>query len=65
MTRTARELRAQFKTIVLMILACVFGPYLLPYNDLYIDLRARFSPPLRAPAMRLANSCMIAAQSSP
>jgi peptide/nickel transport system permease protein len=33
-------------TIVLMILACVFGPYLLPYNDLYIDLRARFSPPL-------------------
>lgn len=26
--------------------ACVFGPYLLPYDALYIDLRARFSPPM-------------------
>ncbi|WAP69124.1 ABC transporter permease [Jiella pelagia] len=32
--------------IVLLVLACVIGPYLLPFDDLYIDLRARFSPPL-------------------
>ena len=32
--------------ITLLTLACVFGPYLLPYDSLYIDLMARFSPPL-------------------
>lgn len=32
--------------IVLLTLACVFGPYLLPYDELFIDLRARFAPPL-------------------
>lgn len=32
--------------IVSLTLACVFGPYLLPYDSLHIDLRARFSPPL-------------------
>ena len=32
--------------ITSLTLACVFGPYLLPYNSLYIDLRARFAPPL-------------------
>src|SRR5919106_1701834 len=32
--------------ITLLTLACVFGPHLLPYDPLYIDLRARFSPPL-------------------
>ncbi|PWE54146.1 peptide ABC transporter permease [Metarhizobium album] len=32
--------------IVILTLACVFGPYLLPYDELYIDLRARFAPPL-------------------
>ncbi|MFD2238006.1 ABC transporter permease [Aureimonas populi] len=32
--------------ITLLTLACVVGPYLLPYDELYIDLRARFSPPL-------------------
>ena len=32
--------------ITLQTLACVFGPYLLPYDSLYIDLMARFSPPL-------------------
>ncbi|PAP92948.1 ABC transporter permease [Mesorhizobium wenxiniae] len=32
--------------IMLLTLACVFGPHLLPYDSLYIDLRARFSPPL-------------------
>ncbi|WP_404401877.1 ABC transporter permease [Pelagibacterium halotolerans] len=32
--------------IVLLTLACTFGPYLLPYDSLYIDLRARFAPPM-------------------
>jgi peptide/nickel transport system permease protein len=32
--------------ITLLTLACAFGPYLLPYDSLYIDLRARFAPPL-------------------
>lgn len=32
--------------LFLLTLACVIGPYLLPYDELYIDLRARFSPPL-------------------
>jgi peptide/nickel transport system permease protein len=32
--------------IVILTLACVLGPRLLPFDDLYIDLRARFAPPL-------------------
>lgn len=32
--------------VVLLVLVCVVGPYLLPYDQLYIDLRARFAPPL-------------------
>jgi len=32
--------------IVLMTLACAFGPLLLPFDDLHIDLRNRFAPPL-------------------
>jgi peptide/nickel transport system permease protein len=32
--------------IALLTLACAFGPYLLPYDSLHIDLRARFAPPL-------------------
>ncbi|AMY70440.1 ABC transporter permease [Frigidibacter mobilis] len=32
--------------ITALTLACVAGPWLLPYDSLYIDLRARFSPPL-------------------
>lgn len=32
--------------ITLLTLACVVGPHLLPYDSLYIDLRARFAPPL-------------------
>src|SRR3712207_4941556 len=28
-----------------LTLACVIGPYLLPFDELYIDLRARFAPP--------------------
>ncbi|EHH09992.1 oligopeptide ABC transporter membrane spanning protein [Mesorhizobium amorphae CCNWGS0123] len=31
--------------IIVLVLACVFGPWLLPFDDLYIDLRGRFSPP--------------------
>lgn len=32
--------------ISIMIFACVVGPHLLPYDELFIDLRARFAPPL-------------------
>ena len=32
--------------VVLLVLACVVGPYFLPYDQLYIDLRARFAPPM-------------------
>lgn len=32
--------------IVTLTLACFIGPYLLPYDSLYIDLRARFAPPM-------------------
>src|SRR5437762_568309 len=35
-----------FALIALLVLACVLGPYALPYDSLYIDLRARFAPPL-------------------
>ncbi len=31
--------------LVLLTLTCIFGPYLLAHDDLFIDLRARFSPP--------------------
>lgn len=31
--------------IALLIVACVFGPYLLPYDDLKIDVRHRFAAP--------------------
>ena len=31
--------------IVILTLACIVGPWLLPFDDLYIDLRARFAPP--------------------
>ena len=33
-------------TITLLALACAFGPHLLPYDALQIDLGARFAPPL-------------------
>ena len=32
--------------ITLLVLACAIGPYVLPYDSLQIDLRARFAPPL-------------------
>lgn len=35
-----------FAMIALLVLACVVGPYALPYDSLHIDLRARFAPPL-------------------
>jgi peptide/nickel transport system permease protein len=35
--------------IVLLVLACAAGPSLLPYDDLHIDMRHRFQPPLAGP----------------
>jgi peptide/nickel transport system permease protein len=32
--------------IVGLTVACIVGPWLLPYDQLYIDLRARFAPPM-------------------
>lgn len=32
--------------IVALTLACFLGPHFLPYDSLYVDLRARFAPPL-------------------
>ena len=32
-------------TIVLLTLACIIGPWLLPYSDTYIDIRSRFASP--------------------
>ncbi len=34
--------------ITTIILACLIGPSLLPYDELFIDLRARFAPPFTA-----------------
>ena len=47
--RFARNRLALFgmAMIVLLVLACAVGPYLLPYTSLNIDLRARFAPPFR------------------
>ena len=36
-------------TIVLLTLACVFGPMLLPYTDTFIDIRSRFAVPFAGP----------------
>lgn len=35
--------------IVALTLACVIGPWLLPYTDTYIDVRARFALPFTGP----------------
>jgi peptide/nickel transport system permease protein len=32
--------------LFILIAACFIGPHLIPYNELHIDLRARFAPPL-------------------
>ncbi|MCQ0093459.1 ABC transporter permease [Roseovarius sp. M141] len=47
MKRFARHRLAMVGLAMLLILtlACVFGPYLLAFDELYIDLAARFSPP--------------------
>lgn len=34
--------------IVLLVLACIVGPYMLPYDDLRIDIRGRFLQPFRS-----------------
>jgi len=34
-----------FVMVLILVFACVFGPYLLPFDEFYIDLRARFAPP--------------------
>jgi peptide/nickel transport system permease protein len=50
-SRTARRFRSHplaligIVMITALTLACVAGPYLLPYDSLYIDLRARCAPP--------------------
>ncbi|MGG4606221.1 ABC transporter permease [Paenalcaligenes sp. Me131] len=33
-------------TIVLLVAACVFGPYFLTHNDTQVNILARFTPPL-------------------
>lgn len=45
--RFARHRLAMFGLvmIIVLVLTCVFGLLLLPFDDLYIDLRGRFSPP--------------------
>ena len=35
--------------ILFLVLACIFGPSLLPYDQLHIDLRHRFQAPLEGP----------------
>lgn len=47
-TRFVRHKLAVIGTslILLLVLLCVVGPALLPYDELHIDLRARFSPPM-------------------
>jgi len=35
--------------IVIMTLACIVGPMLLPYSDTFIDIRQRFAPPFSGP----------------
>src|SRR3982074_2072984 len=33
-------------TIVILVLGSAFGPYLLPFDDTFIDVMKRFAPPL-------------------
>src|SRR5258707_3280579 len=33
-------------TIVVLVLGSAFGPYLLPFDDTFIDIMKRFAPPL-------------------
>lgn len=45
--RFARNRLAMVGVVMILglTLACVLGPHLLPFDELYIDLRARFAPP--------------------
>jgi peptide/nickel transport system permease protein len=36
-------------SIILLTLACIVGPWLLPYTDTFIDIRQRFAPPFAGP----------------
>lgn len=49
--RFRRHRLAVFGAIMIaaMTLACVIGPWLLPYTDTFIDIRARFAPPFDGP----------------
>ena len=49
--RFARHRLALFgmAAVALLVLACVFGPMLLPFDDLHIDMRHRFQAPLDGP----------------
>jgi peptide/nickel transport system permease protein len=51
MRRFRRHKLAVFgaSAILTMVLACVFGPMLLPYSDTFIDIRQRFAPPFSGP----------------
>ncbi len=51
MRRFRRHKLAVFGAIVIvaMTLACVIGPWLLPYSDTFIDIRQRFAPPFGGP----------------
>ncbi len=40
---------AGLAAILLMVLACAFGPPLIPYDQLHIDLRGRFTGPFAGP----------------
>ncbi len=46
-TRFCRHRLAVFgvAAILLLVLASAVGPYLIPFNDLFIDIRHRFAPP--------------------
>jgi peptide/nickel transport system permease protein len=49
--RFRRHKLAVFGTmaIIVLTLACLIGPWLLPYSDTYIDIRARFALPFSGP----------------
>ncbi len=36
-------------TVLALVLACAFGPDVIPYGPLHIDFRARFAPPFAGP----------------
>ncbi len=36
-------------TIVILVLACAFGPWITPFDHLFIDIRTRFTAPVQGP----------------